>query len=135
MMLASLLASAAVLAAPISAPSTGSYMPGVWSLGETRNCDTGPAWVFLADGYYVEVKLPSAGPFATGIWRDEGGAIAYTHSHMPFETMLTANVPKELLVVSREPDKLTTTTPRQTPLIFHRCPPSSLKAPADQAKH
>jgi len=50
---------AGALAAPAPAQTFGPpYMPGVWSLGETRNCETGPAWVFLADGYYVEVQLP-----------------------------------------------------------------------------
>lgn len=43
-----------------SIPATLSAMPGVWSLGETRNCQAGPAWVFLAEGYYAEVKLPDA---------------------------------------------------------------------------
>ena len=112
-----------------------SALPGIWSLGETRDCATGPAWVFLADGYYAEVRLPNEGPFATGLWRDEGGAIAYTHSHMPFLDMMKANEMKRLTVVERSADKLVTRNYRGVARVFHRCPAGSLTAPAGQEEH
>jgi hypothetical protein len=127
---------AAALALPVHAAAPEpAYMPGVWSLGETKNCDSGPAWVFLADGYYAEVTLPSSGPTATGLWKDEGNAIAYTHSHMPFPDMLKANEMKRLIVEERTPDKLVTKNYRGVARIFHRCPVDALKAPAGQAAH
>ena len=129
-----LLTVALALPAQAAAPEPA-YMPGVWSLGETKNCESGPAWVFLADGYYAEVKLPDGGPFATGLWRDEGTAIAYTHSHMPFPDMLTANEPKRLTVVERTADKLVTKNYRGLERVFHRCPAGSLKAPPGQGEH
>jgi hypothetical protein len=126
----------AMLAAPshaeVAAPVN---MAGIWSLGETKNCETGPAWVFLADGYYAEVKLPNQGPFATGLWKDEGNAIAYTHSHMPFPDMMKANELKRLTVKERTADKLVTQNYRGVTRIFHRCPVDALKAPAGQAQH
>lgn len=127
---------AVTFALPLSAaaPDTA-YMPGVWSLGETKNCETGPAWVFLADGYYAEVTLPSNGPSATGLWEDEGTAIAYTHSHMPFPDMLKANEMKRLTVEERTPVKLVTRNYRGVARIFHRCPVDTLKAPPGQAAH
>jgi hypothetical protein len=111
------------------------YMHGVWSLGETKNCATGPAWVFLADGYYAEVTLPSTGPSATGLWKDEGNAIAYTHSHMPFPDVMKANELKRLTVEERTPDRLVTRNYRGVARIFHRCPVDALKAPSGQAAH
>jgi hypothetical protein len=123
-------------ASPASAQQQGtSSIAGIWSLGETRNCNSGPAWVFLADGYYAEVKLPNEGPFATGLWRDEGGAIAYTHSHMPFPDMLKANELKRLTIEARTTDRLVTRNYRGVPRVFHRCPADSLKAPPGQAEH
>lgn len=126
------------LAAAASAdaqPPADTSIAGIWSLGETRNCQSGPAWVFLADGYYAEVKLPNEGPFAIGLWKDEGRAIAYTHSHMPFPDMMAANEMKRLAVQERTPDKLVTRNNKGLPRIFHRCPAGSLKAPAGQAEH
>lgn len=68
---------AAVLCLPAQAATPdAAYMFGVWSLGETKNCDSGPARVFLADGYYAEVTLPDSRPSAIGLWKDEGSAIA-----------------------------------------------------------
>jgi hypothetical protein len=122
-------------AAPPAAAADAAYMPGVWSLGETRNCDSGPAWVFLADGYYAEVTLPSSGPSATGLWKDEGSAIAYTHSHMPFPDMLKANEMKRLTVEERTADRLVTRNYRGVARIFHRCPVDALKAPAGNIAH
>ena len=121
-----------ILAAAAAATST---MPGIWSLGETRNCVSGPAWVFLADGYYAEVVLPDKGPSALGLWRDEGDAIAYTHSHMPFPDMLASNELKRLTVVSRSTDKIETRNYRGIARVFHRCPTTSLKAPPGQRGH
>lgn len=122
----------AVAAATGPAPA---YMPGVWSLGETKSCTFGPAWAILADGYYAEVTLPDKGPAATGLWRDEGDAIAYTHSHMPFGDMMEANEMKRLTIEKRTPDKLITRNYRGVARIFHRCPAGSLKAPLEQAAH
>ncbi len=110
-------------------------LAGVWSLGEAKNCETGPAWVFLADGYYTEVKLPDKGPFATGLWKDEGQALAYTHSHMPFPDMMKANELKRLTVEERTADRLVTRNYQGVPRIFHRCQTSALKAPHEQAGH
>ncbi|WP_374614381.1 hypothetical protein [Sphingorhabdus sp.] len=111
------------------------YMPGVWSLGETKNCESGPAWAFLADGYYAEVTLPNKGPTAIGLWKDEGTAIAYTHSHMPFGDMMKANEMKRLTVEKRTPDKLVTKNYRGVTRIFHRCQAGALKVPSGQPAH
>lgn len=119
-------------AAPAAAKSD---LPGIWSLGETPNCETGPAWVFLADGYYAEMTLPDKGPSALGLWRDEGDAIAYTHSHVPFADMLKANEMRRLTMVKRTADRLEMRNYRGVTRIFHRCPAGSLKAPKDQAAH
>lgn len=127
---------AAALCVPAQAATPEpAYMPGVWSLGETKNCESGPAWVFLADGYYAEVTLPNSGPSATGLWKDEGAAIAYTHSHMPFPDMLKANEMKRLTVEERTPDRIVTKNYRGVVRIFHRCPTDALKAPPGQAAH
>lgn len=127
---------AALFSLPVqaAAPAPAS-MPGVWSLGETRNCESGPAWVFLADGYYAEVNLPNSGPSATGLWKDEGNAIAYTHSHMPYPDMLAPNPMKRLTIVERTADKLVTRNYRGVARIFHRCPPESVRAPTGQVSH
>lgn len=129
-----MLAAAITLPVYAAAPDPA-YMFGVWSLGESKNCEAGPAWVFLADGYYAEVTLPDKGPFATGLWKDEGGAIAYTHSHMPFPDMMKANEMKRLSVEERTPDKLMTRNYRGVARVFHRCPTDALKAPAGQTAH
>ena len=128
-------AAVAQLPAPAAPAPEPAYMPGVWSLGETRNCDAGPAWVFLADGYYVEVTLPNSGPSAVGLWRDEGRAIAYTHSHMPFSDAAAPNEMRRLTVVERTADRLSTRNYRGLLRIFHRCPMTALRAPAGQAVH
>lgn len=130
-------AALAVMAAmPVAAavPEPAS-MPGVWSIGDTKNCVDGPAWVFLADGYYAEVKLPDQGPFATGLWRDEGNAIAYSHSHMPFADMMKASELKRLVVVERSPDRLITRNYQGVVRAFSRCPTGSLKAPPARPRH
>lgn len=89
--------------------------------------------MFLADGYYGEVTLPNQGPSATGLWRDEGGAIAHSHSHMPYPDMLTPNDLKRLKIERRTTDRLDTRNYRGEPRIFHRCATEALKAP-DLAK-
>lgn len=127
---------ALALSLPLHAATPdAAHMPGVWSLCETKDCETGPAWVFLADGYHAEVTLPDQGPAATGLWKDEGNAIVYSHSHMPFQDMMTPNEMKRLTVEERTPDKLTTRNYRGVARIFHRCPTDAVKAPAGQAAH
>lgn len=126
---------AAALAFPASAAPDPAFMPGVWSIGETPNCATGGAWVFLADGYYAEVKLPDGQPTALGLWRDEGGALAYTHSHLPFPDMMKINAMSRMTIEARNADKLLMRNARGVPRIFHRCPASSLKAQPGGAAH
>lgn len=111
------------------------YLPGVWSIGETKNCASGPAWAFLADGYYAEVTLPDKGPLAMGLWKDEASALAYTHSHMPFPDMLKVNTMSRMTIDQRTPDMLVMKNARGMKRVFHRCPAGSLKAPAAQAAH
>lgn len=125
----------AIAAAMIAAPAAASDLAGVWSLGEARNCDAGPAWVFFADGYYAEVTLPSSEAHALGLWRDEGKAVAYTHTHMPFAGHEKPMEQKRLTVVERTAEKLSTTNYRGVPRIFHRCPASALKASPGTAAH
>ncbi|MDF1835644.1 hypothetical protein ACSMXM_13610 [Pacificimonas sp. ICDLI1SI03] len=74
----------------------------LWSLGDQPSCDAGQVWVFFADGFHAEVRLPDGQPSAAGIWRDEGEAIAYTHVHMPFERHARA-MPVRHLTVERRP--------------------------------
>lgn len=127
-----------LLAVALGQAPTSTSVPsltGVWSLGETRNCSTGPAWIFLADGYYVEATLPDRGPSAVGLWKDEGSAIAYTHSHMPFSDRDTPNELKRLTIEKRSADLLVTRNYRGVARVFHRCPADALKAPAGQAAH
>lgn len=136
MLLALLSAATALQPTPASPPTTPApSIVGLWSLGETRNCDSGPAWLFHADGYYVEVTLPDQGPSAVGRYVDEGGAIAYTHSHMPFSDGMAANEMRRLTVVERTADRLSTRNYRGVARIFHRCPMTALRAPAGQAAH
>lgn len=127
---------AGALAVPATAQTYGPpHLTGVWSLGEKSNCESGPAWVFLADGYYAEVTLPDKGPSATGLWKDEGKTVAYTHSHMPYKDMMAPNEFKRLTVEERTADKLTTRNYGGIPRIFHRCPNDALRANAAQADH
>ncbi|MBK8273322.1 MAG: hypothetical protein IPK89_10430 [Sphingomonadales bacterium] len=107
----------------------------MWSLGEAKNCETGPAWVFLADGYYTEVKLPDKGPFATGPWKDERDRRSPTLTAMPFPDMMKANELKRLTVEERTAGRLVTRNYQGVPRIFHRCQTSALKAPHEQAGH
>lgn len=129
-----LMTTTAVQATPATPPPAPSIV-GLWSLGETRNCESGPAWLFHADGYYVEVTLPDQGPSAVGRWVDEGGAIAYTHSHMPFSDGAAPNELRRLTVVERTADLLSTRNYRDVARIFHRCPMTALRAAARQAGH
>jgi hypothetical protein len=133
--LSALLTGAAAMQATPATPPPGQSIIGLWSLGETRNCETGPAWLFHADGYYVEVTLPDQGPSAVGRFVDEGTAIAYTHSHMPFSDGMVTNEMRRLTVVERNADLLSTRNYRGLPRIFHRCPMTALRAPAGGAAH
>ncbi len=132
------LAGALILSSvPASAQDQSTPVPiaGVWSLGETRSCDSGPAWVFFADGYCAEVQLPDGAPAAVGIWRDEGDAIAYTHAHMPFEGHERPMRVRHLTIEERTAEKLTARNYRGVTRTFHRCPANSLKVPAGQDAH
>lgn len=117
------------------APSPGSDLPGVWSVGETKNCADGPAWVFFADGFYGEMKLPSENINAVGVWRDTPKALLYTHMHLPFTGLEKPVAMKPLTIVERTPDRIVMTNVRGQKRVFHRCPASALKAPAVQAGH
>ena len=123
--------------APVSAQeqTTPAPIAGVWSIGETQSCDSGPAWVFFADGYYAEVQLPDGAPAAVGIWRDEGDAIAYTHAHMPFEGHERPMRVRHLTIEERSAERLTMRNYRGDARVFHRCPAGSLKAPVGQSGH
>lgn len=121
-------------AAATANPAPGA-IPGIWSIGATRNCASGPAWVFMADGYYVETRLPDGALSATGTWREDGDKLYYTHSHTPFADMLTRNEPRAFTVVVRTADRLDLKTYRGDVRVFHRCPAGSLKAPVGTAAH
>ncbi|MCK0099563.1 MULTISPECIES: hypothetical protein [Erythrobacteraceae] len=114
---------------------TPAPLAGVWSLGETASCESGPAWVFFADGYYAEVQLPDGAPAALRIWRDEGDAIAYTHAHMPFAGHERPMRVRHLTIEERSSERLVTRNYRGVARIFHRCPATSLKAPKGQSGH
>lgn len=110
-------------------------LAGIWSIGETRSCDTGNAWVFLADGFYAEVKLKSRAISAAGIWRDEGDAIAYTHTHVPFIGHEKPMRVRHLTVDERTAEQLTTKNYRGETLVFHRCPADALIALKSNERH
>ncbi len=122
------------LTGPSAAQQSDSIV-GVWSLGETRSCDSGTAWVFFADGFYAEVQLPDGSPSAVGIWRDEGEAIAYTHAHMPFEGHVRPMRVRHLTVEERTSEQLRLRNYRGVERLFHRCPSDSLKAPEGRSGH
>lgn len=125
----------AAVAQPSAAQSIASDLPGVWSVGDTANCTDGPAWVFFADGFYGEMKLPSSAINAVGIWRDTGEAILFTHMHLPFAGLETPVAPKPLKIVTRTADRIDALSVRGTRRVFHRCPVSALKAPPSDAAH
>lgn len=88
----------------------------------------------------VQVNTPAARvsekePSATGMWREEGDVIAYTHSHMPFPDKLASNEMKRLPVVSRTPERIDMRNHLRVARVFHRCPAGSLNAPANQNQH
>ena len=128
---------ASTMVGPALAQDDGTPTPiaGVWSLGETASCESGPAWVFFADGFYAEVQLPDGAPAALGIWRDEGDAIAYTHAHMPFDGHEQPMRVRHLTIEERSSDRLVTRNYRGVARIFHRCPATSLKASEGQGGH
>ncbi|WP_298336107.1 hypothetical protein [uncultured Erythrobacter sp.] len=123
--------------APVSAQeqTTPAPIAGVWSIGETRSCDSGPAWVFFADGFYAEVQLPDGAPAAVGVWRDEGDAIAYTHAHMPFEGHERPMRIRHLTIEERSAERLTMRNFRGDARVFHRCPASSVQKPNGRSGH
>ena len=127
----------AISIAPVSAMEQTAPAPlaGVWSIGETRSCDSGPAWVFFADGFYAEVQLPDGAPAAVGIWRDEGDAIAYTHAHMPFDGHERPMRVRHLTIEERSADRLRMRNYRDDARVFHRCPASSVQKPNDRPSH
>jgi len=122
------------MSVPVNAQEPAS-LTGVWSIGETRSCDAGAAWVFFADGFYAEVQLPDSNPSAVGVWRDEGEMIAYTHAHMPFEGHERPMRVRHFTVEERTADSLRMRNYRGDELIFHRRPAQALKAPPSQGGH
>jgi hypothetical protein len=128
-----LMAATIAQAQPASPPAAG--IAGVWSLGETRNCQSGPSWVFFADGFYAEITLPSTGPAAIGMWRESPTGIIYTHAHLPYEGHERPMQQRELTFVERSADRMVTRNYRGVPRIFHRCPASALAAPPGTPAH
>lgn len=110
-------------------------LTGVWSVGDTRSCDSGNAWVFLADGFYTEVKLKTGDISAAGIWRDEGDAIAYTHTHVPFKGHEKPMRVRHLTLEERTAQQLTAKNYRGEALLFHRCPASALEVKKSNERH
>lgn len=102
-------------------------LTGVWSVGETRSCDSGEAWVFTADGYYVEVELPSSPIGAVGAFVDKGDAIEYTHAHMPFASADSPQARRSYKITARTGDRIDALNYKNEPRHFHRCPSISLK--------
>lgn len=125
----------AVIAASASAPGGSSDLPGVWSLGETRNCASGPAWVFFADGIYAEMTLPSSNPSAIGLWEDQGGAIVFTHAHLPYAGHERPMPKGTLTIIERSADRIEARSRRAVTRVFHRCPSTALKAPEGAGSH
>ena len=127
-----------LLAIGVAGPSAAQQpgpIAGVWSLSETRTCNSGPAWVFFADGFYAEIQLPDSNPSAVGIWRDEGEAIAYTHTHMPFAGHERPMRVRHLTVEERTSERLTTRNYRGIERVFHRCPSESLNSVTADSRH
>lgn len=122
--LAMFLAQAATQPAPLT---------GVWSVGETRACDSGEAWVFTADGYYVEVDLPSSPIGAVGAFVDKGNAIEYTHAHMPFASADSPQPRRSYTITNRTSDRIEALNYKGEKRAFHKCPLDALKKP--EGKH
>ena len=122
-----------LLAALVAAPASAGSLVGVWSVGEKRACDQGPAWVLFADGQYAEVTLPSGPISALGLWKDEETVLAYTHAHMPFSGHEQPAAMSRMTIEVRAADRLDMRNARGLARTFHRCPAASLKAPASPA--
>jgi hypothetical protein len=122
-----------LLAALVAAPASAGSLVGVWSVGEKRACDQGPAWVLFADGQYAEVTLPSGPISALGLWKDEETALAYTHAHMPFAGHELPAKMSRMTIEVRAADRLDMRNARGLARTFHRCPAASLKAPTSPA--
>jgi len=108
---------------------------GVWALGGLEACETGTAWVLMADGLYADVKLPGGTINALGSWRDEGVALGYTHAHFPFRNMKGGLPDRRMVFSSRSAAAFAATTPSGQVQIFTRCPDGTLKEPAHSGGH
>jgi hypothetical protein len=113
------------------AATTPAPLTGVWSVGEVRNCESGEAWVFTADGYYVELQLPSSPIGAVGAFTDKGNAIDYTHAHMPFASAETAQVKRSYTITNRTADRIDALNYKGEKRAFHKCPISAVKKSED----
>jgi hypothetical protein len=102
-------------------------LPGIWSLGEKASCAAGEAWVFTADGYYVEVTLPASPIHAVGVWEDKGNAIEYTHAHAPFSNLASPQQRRSFKVTARTRDRIELINYKDERRVFHRCPAGSLR--------
>lgn len=109
-------------------PAASTDLPGIWSLGEKASCSAGEAWVFTADGYYVEVTLPASPIHAVGVWEDKGTAIAYTHAHAPFASLANRQERRSFDVTARTANRIDAINYKGERRVFHRCPAGSLRA-------
>ena len=82
---------------------------GMWSIVGSRNCECGPAWVFLADGCCAGVPLPDKG--------------------------FAANETNRVTVEERTEDQLVTLDYRGLAHNLHRCPEGSSRASAVRGEH
>ncbi|USU13855.1 hypothetical protein NF701_08560 [Sphingomonadaceae bacterium OTU29THOMA1] len=102
-------------------------LPGVWAMGETANCASGEAWVFTADGYYVELTLPDGAIDAVGVWADKGNAIDYTHAHAPFSDLGSPQQRRTFRITSRSNDRIKALNYKNERRVLHRCPAGAIK--------
>ncbi|HUD94057.1 hypothetical protein [Sphingobium sp.] len=105
-------------------------LTGIWSVGDMPNCSQGEAWVFTADGYYVEVDLASSQISAVGAFDDQGDAIEYTHAHIPFASAATPQERRLYKITARTPDRINALNYKGEKRAFHRC-----SSPALQRAH
>ena len=124
---------AILLAVLVAGPASAQSLVGVWSVGEKRACEQGPAWVLFADGLYAEVTLPSGPSSALGLWKDEDKSLAYTHAHMPFTGPEVPATMSRMTIETRAADRLDMRNARGAARTFHLCPAASLKAPVGAA--
>lgn len=122
-----------LLAVMLTGPASAQSLVGVWSVGEKRACERGPAWVLFADGQYAEVTLPSGPISALGLWKDEDQALAFTHAHIPFAGHEVPATMSRMTMETRTAERLDMRNSRGMARSFHRCPAASLKAPGRAA--